>query len=314
MNKFNFFGEGSKIGAGAVIGNFNTIGENVEIGRECVIGNNCTILSNLPEGTIVGDNVTIDAGVTLGLGNIFDKGCYITGEKTSIGGYNHFRANCVIGQGPKNRTEFDHQGKVRIGNFNQFFQGVVVDRGELDASGEDVTSIGDNCFVMEYCVINHNNVIGDYVILSSKTSTSGHCHIGDYANLGVQTTAHQFCDIDAGVMVGMNATIVDDIPCAAKIIGRRVVGVNDRYLAILFMLNLNNKEEKAEYEECIKPIVLNMLRAVCCSVDKEVALANLQKIWLPSVNRAIFISLRDSYVDFLERDHRGRRIAKWSDK
>ena len=97
--------------------------------------------------------------------------------------------------------------------------------------------IGDNCFILEnqtiqpYVTIGNNVMIwsgnhlghgckiNDHAYLSSHICISGHTTIGEYTFVGVNSTFKDFINIGNRVFVAMDASVTQDIPSDAVILG-----------------------------------------------------------------------------------------------
>lgn len=168
-------------------------------------------------------------GVSLGDGNVIGPFAVILGP-ARIGDGNWIGPHVVIGT-PAEIRDIDHgvPGKrpvgtgVVIGNRNVFREYTTIHQGHYD-----LTSIGDNAYIMNKVYIGHDNAIGDGVTMASSVTLGGHVHIGDGANLGMGATVHQRRRIGPGCMIGMGAVVTRDIPPYALAYGMpcRVVGVN----------------------------------------------------------------------------------------
>ncbi|MDR0306314.1 MAG: acyl-ACP--UDP-N-acetylglucosamine O-acyltransferase [Chitinispirillales bacterium] len=164
---------GALIGSGVTIGPFTVIERDVEIGDGSVVGSHVV----LGEGTRIGKNCRIFKGAAIGLEPQDKK---YAGEKTLT----------IIGDGTVLR-EF-----------------VTVNRG-TNASGE--TRIGSNCWIMAYCHIAHDCVLGDGVTASNSMALAGHVTVGNFVTIGGVVAVHQFVRIGDYAMIGAMAKLVTDI-------------------------------------------------------------------------------------------------------
>lgn len=328
MEKFNCIGKDAKVNG--TIGNFNTIGaktyidekatlgnccsigEHVIIHENVTIGNNATIEADIPEGCIIGNNVTIKKGVLLGKNNIIHDNCVLRGN-TIICDNNEFLPGCIIGFWPKDIGDHHYEGQLIIGDDNFFGENTIINVGEKTDKG-DLTKIGNGVYSMDKVTINHNDqiAVGNEIpdsprafttIISSGVSLAGHVEVGKGANLGMQTVAHQFSKIGAGAMIGMNANIAKNVPPFAKVIGTKVVGYNKRPLAE----NLGFGTYEDEYLE----LVGYMLETTCRAENTNEAIEKLQKYkgrgkWYDKALEVI--------VNFLESDQNGRSLMKLNKK
>lgn len=297
-----------KIGTNVIIKNCCSIGNGVHIGNYVTIGNNATIEADIPEGCIIGNNVTIKKGVLLGKNNIIHDNCVLRGN-TIICDNNEFLPGCIIGFWPKDIGDHHYEGQLIIGDDNFFGENTIINVGEKTDKG-DLTKIGNGVYSMDKVTINHNDqiAVGNEIpdsprafttIISSGVSLAGHVEVGKGANLGMQTVAHQFSKIGAGTMIGMNANIAKNVPPFAKVIGTKVVGYNKRPLTE----NLGFGTYEDEYLE----LVGYMLETACKAENIDEAIEKLQKYkgrgqWYDKALEVI--------IQFMASDQNGRKLMK----
>ena len=146
-----------KIGTNVIIKNCCSIGNGVHIGNYVTIGNNATIEADIPEGCIIGNNVTIKKGVLLGKNNIIHDNCVLRGN-TIICDNNEFLPGCIIGFWPKDIGDHHYEGQLIIGDDNFFGENTIINVGEKTDKG-DLTKIGNGVYSMDKVTINHNDQI-----------------------------------------------------------------------------------------------------------------------------------------------------------
>jgi UDP-N-acetylglucosamine acyltransferase len=127
----------------------------------------------------------------------------IIGDNVILGDNNYIGAYCIIGdQAEHKKYWLQPKGKVIIGNGNMI-TGLVT----IDAGTEDITTIGDNCFIMKHAHIGHDCQIKDNVTISCGAKIGGHSIIKEYSNIGLNAVLHQFTIIEQGCMIGASAFI-----------------------------------------------------------------------------------------------------------
>jgi UDP-N-acetylglucosamine acyltransferase len=163
-----------------------SIGSNVKIGEftivkdDVIIGNNVEILSGalIDDGARISDNVKICHGTVVA---VPPQDLKFGGEKTTfeIGEGTIIREYCSLNRGTKHSTK---------------------------------SIVGKNCFVMCYCHVAHDCIVGDNVIMANAVNMGGHVEIGDYAIIGGMVPIHQFVKIGKHVLIGGGFKVVKDVP------------------------------------------------------------------------------------------------------
>lgn len=184
------------VSAKAQLGSNVAVGPYTVIEDDVVIGNNTVVASSvlLATGAVIGDDVKISHGA-------------------------------VIGTQPQDLKFGGEKTRAIIGNGTTIREYATINRGTV-AHGE--TSVGRNCFLMAYCHIAHDCVVGDNVILANAVNLAGHIEVGDFAILGGVVPVHQFVKIGAHAMVGGGFRVQQDICPYALVAGYplKVVGIN----------------------------------------------------------------------------------------
>jgi UDP-N-acetylglucosamine acyltransferase len=164
----------------------------------------------------LGENVRVGAYSMIGAGVRIGENCEIANHvtilgPTSIGSANRFFSYASIGQHPQDKK---YHGEVssylEIGNGNMFREYVTVNRGS--EAGGGYTRIGDGNWIMAYCHIAHDCLIGDRTVFANGTTLAGHVVIGDMATMGGMTAIHQFCAIGELSITGGLTKVTQDIP------------------------------------------------------------------------------------------------------
>ncbi len=175
-----------------------------EIHSSAIIGKNVAIG---PDSTI-GPNVLIEDGVRIGSHNRILQGAFL-GRGTVLGDHNEIHMNAVIGHTPQDLAYKGEETFTRIGSKNVIREFVTIHRGTKEASA---TVIGDGNFVMAYCHIAHNCLLGSNIIMVNQASLTGHCVVEDRVFLSGMTGFHQFTRIGTLAMVSALTAINKDIP------------------------------------------------------------------------------------------------------
>ena len=149
----------------------------------------------------------------------------IIGDNVILGDNNYIGPYCIIGdQAEHKKYWLQPKGKVIIGNGNMI-TGLVT----IDAGTEDITTIGDNCFIMKHAHIGHDCQIKDNVTISCGAKIGGHSIIKEYSNIGLNAVLHQFTIIEQGCMIGASAFIKGETKEFSKYAGvpARKIGTNE---------------------------------------------------------------------------------------
>jgi len=182
---------GTHIGAGTVIGPFTVVEKDVIIGDRCMIGPHVM----LGEGCRIDDECRIFKGAAIGLEPQDKK---FNNEKT-----------------------FTFIGKRTV--LREF---VTVNRGTVDR-GE--TRIGDDCWIMAYCHVAHDCLLGNNVTISNGLAMAGHVEVGNHVTIGGIVPIHQFTRIGDYAIVGAVTRPFMDVVPFSMVGGEaetRIVGIN----------------------------------------------------------------------------------------
>jgi UDP-N-acetylglucosamine acyltransferase len=149
----------------------------------------------------------------------------IIGDNVILGDNNYIGAYCIIGDQAEHKKYWGQpKGKVIIGNGNMI-TGLVT----IDAGTEDITTIGNNCFIMKHAHIGHDCDIWDNVTISCGAKIGGHSVIKEYSNIGLNAVLHQFSVIKEGCMIGASAFFKGESESFSKYAGvpARKIGKNE---------------------------------------------------------------------------------------
>ena len=154
--------------------------------------------------TVIGDDVEIGPGCVIG------SHCMLKGP-TRIGANNKIYSFCSIGEDPQDK-KFDPAVEVRleIGEGNTIREYVSINRGTPGGGG--VTRVGNNNWIMAYCHIAHDCLVGNNTIFANNATLAGHVEIHDYAILGGFVGVHQFCRVGESSFAAISAVVVKDVP------------------------------------------------------------------------------------------------------
>jgi UDP-N-acetylglucosamine acyltransferase len=190
-----------------------------------IVSASATIAADVEIGpyTIIGDHVEIGRGTRI------DSHVVINGP-TQIGEDNHIYQFASIGDDPQDKKYADEPTRLLIGDRNTIREFCTISRGTTQDLGE--TTIGDDNWIMAYCHIAHDCVVGNKTIMANNTTLAGHVHLGDWVICGGFSGVHQFCKVGAHAFLGMYAGVNRDVPAYTLVSGQPAVpkGINSEGL------------------------------------------------------------------------------------
>jgi UDP-N-acetylglucosamine acyltransferase len=191
----------------AIISDTAEIADDVEIGPYSVIGD----------------------GVKIGSGTKIDSHVVIHGP-TTIGKDNHIYQFASVGDDPQDKKYAGESTSLVIGDRNTIREFCTISRGTTQDTGK--TTLGDDNWIMAYCHIAHDCVVGNQTILANNATLAGHVHIGDWVICGGFSGIHQFCRVGAHAFLGMYAGINRDVPAYTLVSGQPAIpkGINSEGL------------------------------------------------------------------------------------
>ena len=157
----------------------------------------------------VGAYTVIDGDVEVGDGTSIGHHNVITGH-TRIGRGNRIFHFCSIGEANQDKKYQGEPTRVEIGDRNTIREYVTINRGTVQEQG--VTSVGSDNWIMAYCHVAHDCIVGNHATFANHATLAGHVTIGDWAILGGFVGVHQFVKVGAHVMAGIASVITQDVP------------------------------------------------------------------------------------------------------
>jgi UDP-N-acetylglucosamine acyltransferase len=165
----------ANIGANVTIGAYSVIGADVEIG----------------DGTWIGPHVVVNG-------------------PTRIGRDNRIFQFASVGEAPQDKKYRGEPTRLEIGDRNTIREACTINRGTTQGGG--VTRIGDDNWIMAYCHIAHDCLIGNSTVFANNASLAGHVEVEDFVILGGFALVHQFCRLGAYSFAAFGSHINQDVP------------------------------------------------------------------------------------------------------
>ncbi|NJD88316.1 MAG: acyl-ACP--UDP-N-acetylglucosamine O-acyltransferase [Betaproteobacteria bacterium] len=172
--------------------------------------------AQLGAGVRVGPYSVIDGDVVVGEGTSIGAHCVVTGH-TTIGRDNRIFHFCSIGEANQDKKYRGEPTRLAIGDRNTIREYCSINRGTAQDRGE--TTVGNDNWIMAYCHIAHDCVVGDHTVFANNATLAGHVWIGDHTVLGGFTGVHQFVRVGAHVMAGVSSVVLQDIPPYVTVAG-----------------------------------------------------------------------------------------------
>lgn len=237
--------------------------DGVRIHQTAVISDSAQIHETAEIGpfAVIGPHVKIGSGTRIG------AHCVIEGH-TTIGSNCRIFVGATIGLEPQDLKYKDEPTGVIVGDNVTIREYVTIHRG----TGDRFTTIGDDCFFMNYVHVAHDCRIGKGVVLANNTTFAGHVVVGDYAVFSGFCILHQFARVGRGVMVGgMTGSRVDLPPFTlcdgrpASVRGINVIGLRrlkfpaevraaiKQAYKLIYRHGLNMSQATARIEEELEP-------------------------------------------------------------
>lgn len=243
----------ASIGPGTSVGAYSIIGENVHIGEENQIAHHVSI-----------------------------------GEHTTIGHRNQIYPYAQIGSDPQDKKyRRGESSTLEMGDENTLREFVTLNRGTEEGGG--VTRIGSQNWIMAYCHVGHDCVVGDAVIMAAAAMLGGHVHLADAVSLGAASGIHQFCSVGTCVMTGGHTRVPQDVPPYVIASGNRVR---------LFGINRIGMERKGISAEEIRGIQEAYRLFFRSNLSAEKALAQIE-------SKLAALSCVREFVRFIRESKRG---------
>ena len=181
-------------------------------------------MASIADDVQIGPYCIVEGQVSLARGNILAPYVHIKGC-THIGEANQFYQGCIIGEAPQSKSFNNPEPRLIIGKNNVFREYMTIHCSSIPGTA---TVIGDDNFLMAYCHIAHDCLVGNSITFSNSAGLSGHVTVEDNAFIAGLTGVHQFAKIGSLAMIGGVSKVAKDVPPYVMTEGNPayVVGLN----------------------------------------------------------------------------------------
>jgi UDP-N-acetylglucosamine acyltransferase len=153
--------------------------------------------------SVVGPNVKIGAGTTVAAHVVLEG-------HTTIGRDNRIFQFNSIGAANQDKKYGGEPTELVIGDRNTIREFCTLQVGTVQDKA--VTTIGNDNWIMAYCHVAHDCIVGSNVTLANNATLAGHVEVGDWVTVGGLTGIHQFVKVGAHVMIGFYSAVSQDVP------------------------------------------------------------------------------------------------------
>jgi UDP-N-acetylglucosamine acyltransferase len=165
--------------------------------------------AQVADDVVIGAYAIVGPEVTIGAGSTIAPHAMVVG-RTRIGARNRIFQFASVGDVPQDRKYGGEPTGTTLGDDNVVREYVSIHAGTAQDRGE--TTIGDGNWLLAYCHVAHDCVVGNHTTFSNNAQLAGHVHIDDYATLGGFVGVHQFCRIGAHAMIAAGSVVLQDVP------------------------------------------------------------------------------------------------------
>lgn len=88
-----------------------------------------------------------------------------------------------------------------------------------NAAINPTATIGKNCIINTGAIVEHDNIIGDYVHLSPRVALGGTVNIGNYSHIGIGATVRNNVSVAENCIIGAGSVVVKDIRDSGTYVG-----------------------------------------------------------------------------------------------
>jgi len=88
--------------------------------------------------------------------------------------------------------------------------------------------IDDFVFMLSGCAVNHDDILGERVVMASGVRLAGAVHVEEQCYLGQGCAVRQYLRIGRRALIGMGAVVVQDVPPNAVMVGNPARKLRER--------------------------------------------------------------------------------------
>ncbi len=258
--------------------------------------------SAIHKTAIVGDNVKIGRGVTIGPYAIIEDHVIIgddcvIGPRATIHNYvemgkgNRISGFADVGGDAQDVKFTGFESWLRLGDGNTVREFVTLHRSSRE---NGATLIGDRNFFMAYTHVAHDCVIGSDVTVVNYAALSGHVEVEDHAFISGAALVHQFVKIGRYTMIGGASRVTQDVIPYTLVNGAPPA---------LYGLNIVGLR-RAGFDRDVRGRMKEALSVIMKSGGREELLSGLKEIAGDDCPQITHI------IDFIGRSERGLVIKR----
>jgi UDP-N-acetylglucosamine acyltransferase len=185
--------------------------------NSCAAG--CPAKAGIHPTAIIEPGAQIGAGVSIGPYTVVERDVVIgdgseigphamLGNGTRLGSRCRVFMGASIGLEPQDKKYAGEKTLAVIGDDTLIREYVTINRG---TSATGATRVGARGWIMAYCHIAHDCVVGDDATISNALAMAGHVTVGNHVTIAGIVSINQFCRIGDHAMVGARARVSSDI-------------------------------------------------------------------------------------------------------
>lgn len=168
------------------------------ISPKAELGNNITVrdFAIIEDDVVIGDDTIIDYNALIKSGARIGRNCKIY-------------KGAVISSDPHDISFNGDPTVCEIGDNTVVREYTTISRG---TEKKYKTVIGSDCYIMTYCHIAHDDIIGNNVILINSVEIGGHVTIEDWVYVSAFVGIHQFVKIGCHSLISYVTKVAQDVP------------------------------------------------------------------------------------------------------